>query len=160
MTIKMIIEQCEDGMIKLGFDHVALYVDKGSVADFVETFLRSLPRQAAKDAAKPDGYWREYYHRMLRGGNTPPPKLQIRIFKEGAYYRRRDGNVVGPAILNKNKRSVAGYIWKVGPEVYTSSGEYIAGGASSFDLVCEVTITDVPLTGGDTSVRMTASDEG
>lgn len=73
-----------------------------------------------------------------------PPKLQIRIFKEGAYYRRRDGNVVGPAILNKNKRSVAGYIWKVGPEVYTSFGEYIKGHASSFDLVCEVTITDVP----------------
>jgi hypothetical protein len=92
----------------------------------------------------------------IPGIKPNPPKLQIR---EGAYYRRRDGNAVGPAILNKN-RSVFGYIWKVGPEVYTSSGEYIAGGASSFDLVCEVTVTDVPLTGGDTSVRMTASDEG
>jgi hypothetical protein len=77
----------------------------------------------------------------IPGIKPTPPKLHIR---EGAYYRRRDGNVVGPAILNKN-RSVFAYIWKVGPEVYTSSGEYIAGGASSFDLVCEVTITDVPL---------------
>jgi hypothetical protein len=116
---------------------------------------------------------REWYGKALKGaeicdfialelgldvpGIKPtPPKRQIR---EGAYYRRRDGNVVGPAILNKNKRSVSGYIWKVGPELYTSLGEYIEGGASSFDLVCEVTTTDVPLAGGDTSVRMTASDE-
>jgi hypothetical protein len=70
-----------------------------------------------------------------------PPKLQIR---EGAYYRRRDGNAVGPAILNKDKKSVSGYIWKVGPELYTSLGEYIEGCATSVDLVCEVTVTDVP----------------
>jgi hypothetical protein len=62
---------------------------------------------------------------------TPP--LQLR---EGAWYERRDGKVVGPCTSRVDKM----YPWRVACKWYTNSGRYEAGNTEPciFDLIREV----------------------
>jgi hypothetical protein len=56
--------------------------------------------------------------------------------KEGGWYKRRDGEIVGPAIKFDDER----YPWQVGEQlIYTSIGKFHFDGAKdSRDLICEV----------------------
>lgn len=59
---------------------------------------------------------------------------ELRI-KEGKWYRRRDGVVVGPA----RRSGLADYPWRVGVDAYTDSGRwYCLDQADAFDLIEEV----------------------
>jgi hypothetical protein len=60
----------------------------------------------------------------------------------GKYYRRRDGEVIGPATTRTDKGS--SYQWTVGGLFFTDDGRYQARGPDcDYDLIAEVTVTDV-----------------
>jgi hypothetical protein len=62
--------------------------------------------------------------------------------KTGGYYRRRDGQVVGPA-ENRNDPGTS-YPWVVGGRFYTDDGAYDQfSPLHSYSLIAEVTVTDV-----------------
>jgi hypothetical protein len=64
--------------------------------------------------------------------------------KTGGYYRRRDGQVVGPA-ENRNDPGTS-YPWVVGGRFYTDDGAYDQfSPLHSYSLIAEVTVTDVLL---------------
>jgi hypothetical protein len=56
--------------------------------------------------------------------------------REGAFYRRRDGEIVGPC--EKSKHAAPVFPWKVGRDTYTNDGRLFASGEASFDLIEEV----------------------
>jgi hypothetical protein len=67
--------------------------------------------------------------------------MSIKI-QAGKYYRRRDGEVIGPAKHRGDKGS--SYQWNVSGNYYTDDGRYQACGPDSpYDLIAEVTVTDV-----------------
>jgi hypothetical protein len=68
--------------------------------------------------------------------------MEVVKIKAGGFYRRRDGQVVGPA-ENRNEPFTS-YQFIVGGCCYTASGGfYCSGHEDSLDLIAEVTVTDV-----------------
>jgi hypothetical protein len=63
--------------------------------------------------------------------------MQIR---EGAYYRTRDGAVVGPM----QTRDESCYCWKSGTDCWTDKGEFEKGRQWEHDLISEVYVSDTP----------------
>jgi hypothetical protein len=60
----------------------------------------------------------------------------------GKYYRRRDGEVIGPAKHRGDKGS--SYQWNVSGNYYTDDGRYQACGPDSpYDLIAEIEVRDV-----------------
>ena len=73
-----------------------------------------------------------------------PARLQLR---EGGYYRRRDqAGICGPMSRNQDEN---GYPWVYDGCSYKSDGRLWVKQESGCDLVCEVTVTDVPLDAKD-----------
>ena len=65
--------------------------------------------------------------------------------REGAYYRTRGGNVVGPMAQSSDKR----YPWTVFGGTYSSlrwtqEGDYSYAGPNFLDLISEVYVSDTP----------------
>jgi hypothetical protein len=58
--------------------------------------------------------------------------------KDGSYYRRRDGMVVGPA----KKSNMASYPWAVGQCTYTNDGLQRVGRTYDPDLIAEVEVRE------------------
>lgn len=63
-------------------------------------------------------------------------KESLRIV-EGGWYKRRDGEVVGPAILNAD--DCGGYPYAIGGDAYSGSGIFHIGYEGALDLVEEAT---------------------
>ncbi len=75
--------------------------------------------------------------------NATHTPLKIR---EGAYYRTRGGEVVGPlAIWNTND----GYFFVTQQFTWNVKGKYVSGLESEYDLVKEAFVSDVPTTERD-----------
>jgi hypothetical protein len=67
--------------------------------------------------------------------------MSIKI-QAGKYYRRRDGEVIGPAKHRGDKGS--SYQWNVSGNYYTDDGRYQACGPDSpYDLIAEIEVRDV-----------------
>ena len=62
--------------------------------------------------------------------------------KVGHYYERRDGLIAGPAEQYKPWVPTYPYVWRVGVQVYTVSGEFVDGDKCKFDLVKDLGTED------------------
>ena len=61
--------------------------------------------------------------------------------REGAYYRTRNGGVVGPLKLTDRSQR---YTWAFLTDLWTPEGEYAIGEENPFDLISEVYVSDTP----------------
>jgi hypothetical protein len=61
--------------------------------------------------------------------------------REGAYYRRRDGEVVGPMVPSKHRT----WAWVVNDHAWYEDGRFLNSGVPNMmDLISEVYVSDTP----------------